>query len=190
MSTIYAVHSFWFGAPDSPEFGQSRASWYQKNPEFDAEIKERFWLLMENAEAGQLKGWKSSPRGALALVLLFDQFSRNMFRDTPRAFATDPLAQHIARTAISWGFDRCLLPVERQFLYMPFMHSEKMDDQQRSIGLFKDLQNDGLNGIYEYALKHAEIIFRFGRFPHRNAILRRKSTAEEAEFLLAPGSSF
>lgn len=190
MSTIYAVHSFWFGEPDSPEFGQSRSSWYQKNPEFDAEIKERFWILMENAEAGQLKGWKSSPRGALALVLLFDQFSRNMFRDTPRAFATDPLALHIAKSAIHWGFDRCMLPVERQFLYMPLMHSETLEDQERSIKQFKKLQDDGLDGIYEYALKHAEIIIRFGRFPHRNALLRRKSTPEEEAFLLTPGSRF
>lgn len=190
MSTIYAVHSFWFGELREPDYGKRRDVWFKKDPEFDALIKDRFWLLLENAEAGLLDGWKSSPRGSLALTILLDQFPRNIYRDTPRAFASDPMALEVASQALDREFDRCMLPVERQFLYLPFMHSERLADQDRGVSLYKPLRDEGLGDVYDYMLRHREIIAEFGRFPHRNAILGRKSTPEETAFLMTPGSSF
>jgi len=135
--------------------------------------------------------WQQTPHSGLALIVLLDQFPRNMFRGDPRAFATDPLAREVATHLIQHNLDQQLLPVERSFVYMPFMHSEVLADQQRSVTLFRQLAQERpyLNSV-SYALKHQEIIERFGRFPHRNAVLGRSSTPEEVEFLQQPGSSF
>jgi uncharacterized protein (DUF924 family) len=180
---------FWFGAPG--ERGKPHKRWFVKNEAFDREIRERFLALYEEAAAGKLAHLKESAPDCLALILLLDQFPRNMFRGTRRAFASDPLALEMARHAVAQGFDRAMLAVERMFVYLPFEHSEALADQLNSCELFRPLDAfPETNDVYGYAVLHRDIIQRFGRFPHRNAILGRASTPEELEFLKGPGSSF
>ncbi|MBM4257252.1 MAG: DUF924 domain-containing protein [Deltaproteobacteria bacterium] len=154
-------------------------------------MRDHFFVDYQLAADRQLMDWQQTPHSGLALIVLLDQFPRNMFRGDPRAFATDPLAREVATHLIQHNLDQQLLPVERSFVYMPFMHSEVLADQQRSVTLFRQLAQERpyLNSV-SYALKHQEIIERFGRFPHRNAVLGRSSTPEEVEFLQQPGSSF
>jgi uncharacterized protein (DUF924 family) len=180
---------FWFGPPGRR--GKRDKRWFDRSDAFDRECKERFLGLHERAAAGELASWNDDPSEGLALILLLDQFPRNMFRGTPRAFATDRLALEAARQAVDRGFDRTLLPVERMFLYLPFEHSESLEDQTRACELTKPLDAyPETADAYRYAVLHRDIIERFGRFPHRNAILGRASTPEEIEFLKQPGSSF
>lgn len=173
------VLRFWFGDEDEP-----REEWWRKDEEFDREIRDRFGALYEEAASGALDGWRETAEGSLALVIALDQFPRNMFRGDPRSYATDEKARETARYAVDRAFDRELSPVRRSFLYMPFMHSEDLEDQRRSVELFEGMDPGG------YAIRHREIVERFGRFPHRNAVLGRDTTPEEAEFLREPGSSF
>ena len=180
------VLDFWFGAPDSRERGRPRKSWFQKSEPFDAEIRRRFLATWEWAARGELGRWQATPLASLALVVTLDQFPRNMFRGTARAFASDSPALAAGRETIAREFDRLLSPVERAFVYLPFAHAEDLAAQRRSLALFQGLDPEHV----EAARRHYEIIARFGRFPHRNAILGRQSTAEEAEFLKQPGSSF
>lgn len=185
------VLAFWFGAPDSPALGRRRAEWFERNPGFDAEIAARFLKTYDAGAAGRLALWERTPLASLALIVVLDQFSRNMFRGAPRAFAADPIALDAARRAIDNGFDSVLRPVERMFLYLPFEHSEDLAAQRRSLRLFATLaEESGAVDNYDYARRHYDIIARFGRFPHRNAALGRESTAPELEFLKQPGSSF
>jgi uncharacterized protein (DUF924 family) len=187
--TAADVLHFWFGP--SSERGKAHKRWFVRNDAFDREIRERFLPLYEEAAAGKLAHLKESAADCLALIVLLDQFPRNMFRGTPRAFATDAMALGAARHAVARGFDRELLPVERLFVYLPFEHSEALEDQERCCELTKPLDaHPETNDVYRYALAHRDIIRRFGRFPHRNAILGRASTPEEIEFLKGPGSSF
>jgi uncharacterized protein (DUF924 family) len=180
---------FWFGPAD--ERGRRDKRWFEKDDAFDRECRNRFLRLHEEAAAGRLGTWKQAPDECLALILLLDQFPRNMFRGTPRAFATDPLALEAARHAVAQGFDKTLLPVERMFVYLPFEHSEALEDQEKACELSKPLTAyPETADAYRYAVLHRDIIRRFGRFPHRNAILGRASTPEEIEFLKQPGSSF
>lgn len=179
-ATPAAILAFWF-APDA------RERWFAPDPAFDAEIGERFADLIEPAAAGRLDDWRSRSEGALALCLLLDQFPRNIWRGTPRAFAYDPAARRVAADAVAAGLDRGLRPEERHFIYLPFEHSEDLADQERAVALIAAL---GDPGWYDYAVRHREIIARFGRFPHRNAILGRASTPEELAFLNEPNSSF
>lgn len=165
-------------------FGQDAKRWFEKNATFDAEIRSRFLPLHEALSSNA--DWLSQPRDCLARIIVLDQFPRNMFRGRPRAFASDALALDAARHAVASGFDRDLLPVEKQFLYLPFEHSESLADQERACELMKPLSDD----LHGWAVKHKVIIQRFGRFPHRNEILGRKSTPEELEFLKQPGSGF
>jgi uncharacterized protein (DUF924 family) len=180
------VLDFWFGAPDSQEHGRPRKLWFQKSEPFDAEIRSRFLMTWERAWGGELSRWQATPLASLALIVVLDQFPRNMFRGTARSFASDSLALAAARETIARGFDRPLSPVERPFVYLPFAHAEDLAAQRRSFALFHafDLEH------VESARRHYVIIARFGRFPHRNAALGRESTAEEIEFLKQPGSSF
>jgi uncharacterized protein (DUF924 family) len=180
---------FWFGGPG--EQGKRHKRWFEKSEAFDREVLERFLGAYEEAAAGRLARWKDTPRDCLALILLLDQFPRNMFRGTPRAFAADPLALEAARHAVAQAYDRSLLPVERLFAYLPFEHSEALADQVRACELIKPLGAfPETADAYPYALAHRDIIQRYGRFPHRNAILGRASTPEEIDFLTQPGSSF
>jgi uncharacterized protein (DUF924 family) len=186
-----AILDFWFGPASSALRGQSRDEWFRKDAAFDADIAARFGAAIEAALEGGYDGWAGTPQGALALVLLLDQFTRNAFRDTPRAFAGDLRALSIATGAVDRDFDAKLLPVERWFLYMPFEHAESIAAQQRSITLFTRLRDEaGLDGPLVWAQKHAAVIRRFGRYPHRNTILARDSTPEEIAFLAEPGSNF
>jgi uncharacterized protein (DUF924 family) len=188
-----SVLAFWFGAADGADEADraERREWFQKDAAFDAGIRTRFGPLIARALAGGLGDWCDTPRGALARVVVLDQFTRNAFRDSAAAFSGDERARATANAAIERGFDRMLAPVERRFLYMPFEHSEAIEDQSRSVALFRRLAEEtGLDDPLEWAERHAEVIRRFGRFPHRNAILGRESTQQELEFLRAPGSRF
>ena len=188
QTSAAAVLLFWFGGP---ERGKRRKLWFEKNTAFDQEIRGRFLDLHEQAAAGKLSRLKAMPEDCLALILLLDQFPRNMFRGSPRAFATDAPALDAARHAVEQGYDRAMLPVERLFAYLPFEHSETLADQIKACALCKPLEEfEETDDAYRYAVRHREIIERFGRFPHRNAILGRASTPEEIEFLKTPGSGF
>jgi len=180
------VLDFWLGAPDSAERGRSRKIWFRKSDAFDADIRTRFLQTWEEAARGALAHWQATPLAALALVIVLDQFPRNMFRGTPRAFSSDALALVAARNLVDRRLDRSLSRIERSFAYLPFMHAEDLALQRRSLSLFRALDPENV----EYAERHYEIIARFGRFPHRNAVLARDSSPEETEFLQQPGSSF
>jgi uncharacterized protein (DUF924 family) len=185
------VIGFWFGGPGSAERGLPRKPWFEKSDEFDAVVRDRFSAVHEAAEAGQLDAWQRTPLAALALVIVLDQFPRNMFRGTLRAFATDPHALAIARGIVDRGYDSAYLTVERTFAYLPFEHSEDIAMQRRSLALFAKLPPGSSSASYmDYARRHHDVIARFGRFPHRNEILGRASTPEEIEFLKQPGSGF
>jgi uncharacterized protein (DUF924 family) len=182
-----AILAFWFGPPPHA----ARDAWFRKDPAFDTAIRERFGTAIDKALAGAYGDWCVTARGALARVLLLDQFTRNVFRDSAKAFAGDARALATAQDAIARGCENALDPFERWFLYMPFEHSEDAGAQRRSLEYFGSLAREpGLAGACDYAQRHAAIIERFGRFPHRNAVLGRTSTAEELEFLRQPGSSF
>lgn len=182
----------WFGAPDSVSFGRERKLWFARDAAFDAMLRERFGALIDVAREGQLEGWTQTPLGALALVILLDQFSRNCYRDTAHAFAADREALRIAQQMIASGADRYLPDAHhRAFVYLPFEHDETLASQQESLRLFTLLKAEpGGESYYSSAVRHARIIERFGRFPHRNAALGRESTAEETVFLRKRGSSF
>ncbi len=185
------VLEFWFGAPDSPVLGRRRREWFEKNPAFDAEISARFLGTYEAAAAGRLAMWERTPLASLALIVVLDQFSRNMFRGAARAFAADKIALDAARRAVDNGFDGLLRPIERLFLYLPFEHSEELSAQRRSLRMFAALAGGSEAADNDdYARRHYDIVARFGRFPHRNAVLGRESTAQELEFLKQAGSSF
>jgi uncharacterized protein (DUF924 family) len=184
------ILDFWFGPRGSAEHGKSRALWFRKDSTVDQGIHARFGGAVETALAGGFGNW-STPRGALARVLLLDQFTRNIYRDTPKAFAGDSLALGISQAAVANRDDGQLIPVERWFLYMPFEHAEDRATQQTSLELFTRLRDEtGLSDPLKWAVSHAEVIRRFGRYPHRNAILGRASTEEEVGFLARAGSRF
>ncbi len=191
MEDVQHVLDFWFGAPDSPGYGKPRVEWFQKSDAFDNEIRTRFLELRRAAAAGDLQAWQAAPDSLLALILLLDQFPRNLYRGTALAFAADAQAQAAAQLAVARGFDRLLVAVQRWFVYLPFEHAEDLALQRRCLELFEGLRGDpGSADTIDYARRHFDIIARFGRFPHRNAILGRTSTPEETEFLRQPGSSF
>ncbi|MEO7742532.1 MAG: DUF924 family protein [Usitatibacter sp.] len=186
-SNFREVLDFWFG----PEAGKARAEWFQKDAAFDAEIRERFGELHSAAARRELQAWRASPEPMLALVVVLDQFSRNLYRGDRRAFAQDELALECARQALARRDDAGLLPVQRQFLYLPYEHSEQIRDQEVGVELMRSLDAfEDTRSISEWAVKHRDIVARFGRFPHRNAALARASTPEEVEFLKQPGSGF
>ncbi|MBV8030676.1 MAG: DUF924 domain-containing protein [Betaproteobacteria bacterium] len=179
------VLAFWFQGS-----GRDRR-WFQKDDAFDQQIRTRFLDAYDAAAKGALETWKADARACLALVIVLDQFPRNMFRGTARAFAADGLALEAAKAVVGCGYDLGFSPVERMFAYLPFEHAESLAEQERACELTKPLEAfPETDDAYRYALAHRAIIARFGRFPHRNAVLGRASTAEEAEFLRGPGSSF
>jgi uncharacterized protein (DUF924 family) len=183
------VLDFWFGIGAAR--GKARREWYRKDDAFDEEIRRRFGLLLEAAARRELESWRATPEGMVALVVMLDQFSRNLFRGEARAFAQDAYARECARQALARGDEARLSPVERQFLYMPFEHSEDLADQELAIERMRSLEAfPETRGLVEWARRHEAIVRRFGRFAHRNAALGRESTAEELEFLKQPGSSF
>jgi uncharacterized protein (DUF924 family) len=186
------VLAFWFGAlPGAAGYGRMREVWFAKDPGFDDEVRRALARPHEAAWSGASDGWATEGRGALALVILLDQVPRNIFRGEARAYACDAKARDVAAAAIARGDDSALLPAERLFLYLPFEHSELRADQARALELFAALEAfPETTGVMKAARRHAEIIARFGRFPHRNAVLGRATTPQEAEFLKEPESSF
>ena len=187
-----AVLDFWFLPPDNPGYGQTRAQWFRKDDAFDARIAELFGPLIAVAIDGGLREWDATPHGALARIIVLDQFTRNVHRGTPRAFAGDEQALALAVTLTHDGLEQQLPPMLRAFVYLPFEHAEDLAMQARAVELFQRLSQAqlGFESMLDYAQRHQEVIARFGRFPHRNAILGRASTPEEVEFLRQPGSSF
>jgi uncharacterized protein (DUF924 family) len=186
------VLDHWFGAPGSAEFGTQRDFWFRKSEATDQDIAERFGTLIERALRGELAGWAAEAPSALAQVLLLDQFTRNSFRGTPRSFAGDAQALNAAVAMVGSRQDEALLPVQRMFVYLPFEHAESVAMQDESLRLFTRLVAAApeLNNLLPYAERHRAVVQRFGRFPHRNEILRRQSTPEETAFLREPGSRF
>jgi len=183
MERFDEILEFWFGDGSDPEHERR---WFAQDAAFDQACKTGFLADHERAAGGELERWKEAPSSALALIVLLDQFPRNIFRGTPRAFATDPKARAVAKDAVARGFDLALPPVRRPFIYLPFQHSENLDDQNESVRLFRKLaaEHPAMAGYVEYAEHHIGVIRRFGRFPHRNAVLGRISTPEEAESIL------
>jgi uncharacterized protein (DUF924 family) len=191
--TSREVLDFWFGAPGSATDGQPRREWFIKNEAFDEQIRQRFVAAIDQAIAGGLREWDAEgPQGVLARILVLDQFTRNAFRNTPRAFAGDGLALSAARHLADSGAHKELAPWQRSFAYMPFEHAEDAFMQERAVELFTALafEHPGFDETLDYAHRHRGVIARFGRFPHRNEILGRASTLEETEFLRQPGSRF
>jgi uncharacterized protein (DUF924 family) len=183
------VLRFWFGARE--EYGQRRKFWFEKDAAFDAEVRGRFLALHEDAARGALAPWLGARADCLALIIVLDQFPRNMYRGAALAFATDAQALAGARHALARGYDRGLLPAERMFVYLPFEHSEALEDQLAACELMEPLTAfEPTRDVHRYAIRHGDVIRRFGRFPHRNAALGRASSALELEFLKEPGSSF
>jgi uncharacterized protein (DUF924 family) len=187
---VAGVLDFWFGVAGSAEHDRPRAVWFKRDASFDAACG-AFLADYREAAAGLCDHWLAWRDATLALVLLLDQLPRNLFRDSPRAYATDGAARRAASTAVARGFDVALAPVRRRFVYMPFMHSEDLADQERSVTLFETMQGDPDNADSLRAARHHRgIVARFGRFPHRNAILGRGTTPEEAAFLAGPDAGF
>ena len=186
------VLDFWFGKQTDPVFGSDRVEWFRKDPAFDDSIRSRFGALIERGLRGELEAWAEAPTSALAQVIVLDQFTRNVYRDTPRAFAGDARALAAARAMVGARHDEALPPFQRAFVYLPFEHAEGIEMQNEGVRLYTRLAAiapEHANGL-DYAERHRAIIERFGRFPHRNRILGRQSTPEEAAFLLTPGSGF
>ena len=178
LATAADILAFWREA--------GRDGWYRRDAVFDAEVRRRYLATWQQAAAGELSSWETSDEGALAQTIVLDQFPRNMFREDPATYASDALARAVAARAIDRGVDGRIDPLLREFLYLPFMHSEHLADQQRCVALFRKCDN---SENLKYAEDHADIIRRFGRFPHRNRILGRPTTAEEQAFLDAGGFS-
>ncbi|MEQ8355103.1 MAG: DUF924 family protein [Kiloniellaceae bacterium] len=181
MSAIEEVLGFWFAEG-------RQAQWFEGGAAFDAECRRALLPHLEAQQAGRYAAWRREPRGCLATCLLLDQLPRNIYRATPRAFAHDAAARALTRHALKEGFDRALRDVERVFLYLPLEHSEDLKDQRDCVRLIAGLKDGG--EFLSYAERHLEVIRRFGRFPHRNAILGRDSTEAELAFLKEPNSSF
>jgi uncharacterized protein (DUF924 family) len=194
MENADQILNFWFGNPTDPQgpYGQQRSVWFKKDAAFDDRIRQRFLPDYERAAAGDYTPWRSQPRSCLALILLLDQVPRNLFRGDARSYATDAEALAVAEAAIAQGHDQALIPVERLFMYLPLEHSEDLARQQRCVQLFETLVKEApeLASTLDYAYRHQDVIARFGRFPHRNHILGRTTTPEEAAFLQQPGSRF
>ena len=190
---------WWFGSADDPNavVAQQGRLWFGKRDSQDLEARERFGELVEQALAGGLTEWTQGPEGWLALVLLLDQLPRMIFRETPKAFSGDLRAQQLVAQGIAADFDRALRPIQRVFIYLVFEHCEHLAVQNEAISRFTELMNqqpEADRAVFadnlDYAERHQQIIARFGRFPHRNAVLGRESTAEELAFLKRPGSGF
>lgn len=193
------ILTFWFGELD--ELGRASKAcqdrWWSKDPALDAQIRQQFGATHTAAMRGELDSWLVNPRTRLAYIVILDQLSRNMFRETAAMFASDPLALRAALTGIDAGMHRQLKLDERGIFYMPLMHSEQLSEQERCVALFLELTNEvtgsaraAMLSRVGFAERHRDIVKKFGRFPHRNAVLGRESTPDEVEFLAGPGSSF
>jgi uncharacterized protein (DUF924 family) len=191
--TAQDVLDFWFLPRGDAGYGKARAEWFRKDAAFDALVAERFGPLIGQAVAGGLREWDlQGPEGTLARILVLDQFTRNAYRGKPESFAGDLLALAAARSLVDSGADRQLAPQQRAFAYMPFEHAEDARMQEASVELFGRLaaEHEGFTDMLDYAHRHRGVIARFGRFPHRNPVLGRASTADELQYLGQPGAGF
>jgi uncharacterized protein (DUF924 family) len=191
------ILDFWFGEALAAHCPVGEDLWFQKSERTDELIRRRFGADLESARAGEYEEWVAFTQGRLALILLFDQFSRNIYRGRPEAFANDSAALELCLTGVEKRMDLVLAPLERVFFYLPMEHAENLAIQRRSVEVVGRLLvsappelSQRMQSFYDYAVKHCEVIERFGRFPHRNSILGRENTPEEAAFLARPGSSF
>lgn len=193
------VLRFWFGELDAQGMASEAISrrWWTRDDAFDLRVRGEFGETFQAAMDGRHEAWRDEPRSLLAYVIVLDQFSRNMFRNDPRAFSADPRALEAARVGVDAGLDRMLVGVARMFLYMPFEHSEDLRMQDRSVALFTAFRDESTGPLREqldyfrtFAIRHRDVVARWGRFPHRNAVLGRTTSEEEREFLSQPGSSF
>ncbi|WP_041432350.1 DUF924 family protein [Thiobacillus denitrificans] len=198
-STPESVLAFWFGPPGSAAetAARQRKLWFGKTPENDVAVSERFGQTLEQAAHGALDAWAKTPRGRLALVIVLDQFPHHVYRGRREAFACDAQALTLSLAAIATGEDRELAPLERVFLYLPLEHAESLAVQEQAVSLFETLAGEAapperavFDDFLNYARRHRDVVARFGRFPHRNAILGRASSPAEIEFLKQPGSGF
>jgi len=165
------ILNFWFGEPSAPSYDQYKDCWFQSTPELDEQIRKQFEPVYQKAIKGELDALSQTPKGCLALVIILDQFPRNMYRGTPQAFTSDAKALKVAKEAVKKKFDQNLLPVQRMFLYLPYEHSENIEDQEQSVKLFENLEDEL---ALKYAIEHRDTIVQFGHFPYRNVILRRR----------------
>jgi uncharacterized protein (DUF924 family) len=200
--TPQTIAAFWFGelasdAHDAAVAERQAPLWWRKDPATDSTIRRRFEDVITEAAMGGLDAWAKTPAGRLALIVLTDQFPRNIHRDTPAAFRHDPLARAWCKEGLALGDDARLRPIERVFFYLPLEHSESLEDQERSVALYRALsegvpapQRAVFDGFLDFAVRHRDIVERFGRFPHRNRLLGRRSSPQELAFLEEPGSSF
>jgi uncharacterized protein (DUF924 family) len=185
------VLDFWFGGPEGADFGSPRPEWFSKSDDFDGAILERFGDAVETALNGGFEEWSRDFDGALARIILLDQFPRNIFRGSAKMYAGDLRARTVAGLALEFAIDTPPSAVQRLFLYLPFEHSEDLQDQEYSVSLFEAMPNVAEKERWlDYAIRHRDIVARFDRFPHRNKILGRPSTPEELEFLAQPDSGF
>ena len=193
------VLSFWFGEKldDPAEVEEQHKRWFIASTDLDRELRDRFTGLLEQADLDEFDGWRQEPKPTLALILLFDQFPRNIFRGSARAFSYDEKARALTNACLENGWDRQLHPLEATFVYLPLEHSEDITDQNRCVELYSSLQlrapagmEKMFAGFLEYGILHRDIIVRFGRFPHRNDVLGRKSTDEEKAYLASEGHGF
>jgi uncharacterized protein (DUF924 family) len=191
MTTPGDVLDFWFLPPDAAEYGRRRVEWFMPAPEFDAAIERDLAAAYEAARRGDFDTWRTAPESCLALILLLDQIPRNLFRASARAYESDAQALELARYALDNKFDAGLLNPQRWFLWLPFEHAEDLACQETCLRLAETLRDDPESADFiSFAQAHYDVIERFGRFPHRNAVLGRETTFEEAEFLKEPDSSF
>ena len=197
MERITQIIECWFGSGEEGYSSDWQKRWWRKSESFDQTIRDEFADDLERAHAGEYDAWLDDPEGRLALILLLDQFPRQIFRNTARAYDYDVMALAIAHESVALGHDQKLPLLQRSFFYMPYEHSEAMADQESALALFNRLLQDSpeehkgmFKGFYDFAKKHYDIIARFGRYPHRNALLGRESTQEEQVFLTQPGFSF
>ena len=199
MENTTSVHEFWFGtdADDTAVIKQQSSLWWSKDPETDEAIRRRFESTVNAAAQYGLNAWAETPSGLLALILLTDQFPRSIYRDTPKAFVFDAVARAWCLDGLARKVDQSLRPIERVFFYLPLEHAESLDQQEQSVRLFQDLlqevpseQRSLFEAYRDYAVRHRDVIARFDRFPHRNAIFGHLSTPQELEFLAQPGASF
>ncbi len=191
MADWQGIYEFWFGTPDSNDHGSVRKIWFGGGPSLDREIRDRFLDLYERAVAGEFASWKSQARSWVSLVVLLDQFPRNMFRGDQRSFVADPLALEYARELVDSPLHDELITVEKVFGYLPFEHSENLDDQKKCIALFRALEpHDVKDEWIDFAIQHRDIVREFGRFPHRNALLGRPNTPAEEAWLASSDQRF
>ena len=198
-NTVEEIHRFWFGVLKTPaDFPREKvAFWFMKNDQVDRYIRDTYTSLLEDAVKGEFEAWKKTPRGYLCLILILDQFPRHIHRNKPECYHHDSRALEMTLKGLAEWMDQSLYPVERAFFYMPLQHSESLENQEKSVKFYEKLVEDvddflkpSFREFHKYAKRHLDMIKKFGRFPHRNAILGRKSMPEEEAFLKTPDSSF